>query len=489
MSRPVDWSPLAGNDPVRGDPDRVEQVGRHYRQVAHAIETAAKKLREIAEHPDMRSDAVDEFRKTANEVADKISKAHERYDGVGAALIEYAQPLREAQALSLQALGEAKDAEAAQLSANRAVDSAARAVSTVPVGADTSDARSAHARALGAADAAGQALAVAFDKVERARANRDAAADRAKARVEDVKDSGGLNDGWRDDLAGVVKSIVKIADIVAVVCGLLALLVGWIPVIGQALAAILGTIALIAAIISLLGNLYLKSTGYADWSDVAWSALGVAAFGVGRIASAGFRSASGGVRGGSRLAAGRLAAQSSSARAAQGLPTGGSMSAIRSMLGTGSPISRNAARTMVSDAAAYRNTAGSVYQNFRSIPSEFGSRLSTLSNPANWSAAMHQAPGELATMVGNFRNMEFGQLGMRVLGEGGAADDLARANQLPGAIRGSDDVAPHLSNMNRWKGEHLAAGGYSMFDTVRQGNELTGPSPAENLKIPTGAQP
>jgi len=92
-------------------------------------------------------------------------------------------------------------------------------------------------------------------------------------------------------------------------------------------------------------------------------------------------------------------------------------------------------------------------------------------------------------MVGNFRNMEFGQLGMRVLGEGGAADDLARANQLPGAIRGSDDVAPHLSNMNRWKGEHLAAGGYSMFDTVRQGNELTGPSPAENLKIPTGAQP
>jgi len=123
------------------------------------------------------------------------------------------------------------------------------------------------------------------------------------------------------------------------------------------------------------------------------------------------------------------------------------------------------------------------------VDSEFGSHLSTLSNPANWSAAMHQAPGELETMGGNFHNMEFGQLGMRVLGEGGAADDLARANQLPGAIRGSDDVAPHLSNMNRWKGEHLAAGGYSMFDTVRQGNELTGPSPAENLKIPPGAQP
>jgi len=54
---------------------------------------------------------------------------------------------------------------------------------------------------------------------------------------------------------------------------------------------------------------------------------------------------------------------------------------------------------------------------------------------------------------------------------------------------GSDDDTPRLANMNYWKAEHLAASGYSTFDTVQQWNELTGPSPAENLKIPTGAQP
>lgn len=57
-SRPVDWSPLAGSDPVPGDPDRVEQLGSHYQRVASAISDAATKLRRIADHQDMHSEAV-----------------------------------------------------------------------------------------------------------------------------------------------------------------------------------------------------------------------------------------------------------------------------------------------------------------------------------------------------------------------------------------------------------------------------------------------
>lgn len=98
--RPVDWSPLAGRDPVPGEPDQVEELGGHYQRVASAISDAATKLRQIAERQDMQSEAVDAFRGTAREVADDISRAHERYDGVGRALIGYAPELRDAQSRS-----------------------------------------------------------------------------------------------------------------------------------------------------------------------------------------------------------------------------------------------------------------------------------------------------------------------------------------------------------------------------------------------------
>ena len=100
MSRPRDWSPLACIDPVPGDPDRVEWLGKHYRQVAWAISDTARKLRQIADHQDMQSEAVEAFRNIAREVANDINRAHERYDGVGRALVGYAPELRDAQSAS-----------------------------------------------------------------------------------------------------------------------------------------------------------------------------------------------------------------------------------------------------------------------------------------------------------------------------------------------------------------------------------------------------
>lgn len=105
--RPTDWFPLSGVDPVPGEPDRVEQLGRHYERVAVAINDAAVKLRRIADHSDMQSEAVAAFRRTAYQVAAGIVRAHERYDGVGQALLGYAPQLRDAQAESVAALRQA----------------------------------------------------------------------------------------------------------------------------------------------------------------------------------------------------------------------------------------------------------------------------------------------------------------------------------------------------------------------------------------------
>jgi chromosome segregation ATPase len=139
-------------DPVPGDPDRVEWLGKHYHAVASAISDTAKTLRQVANHQDMQSEAVETFRNTAHEVANDISRAHERYDGVGRALIGYAPELRDAQSESVAALAQAKDAEADLATANRLARAAQARIDAAPESVDTTADRSAHRRALAAAE-------------------------------------------------------------------------------------------------------------------------------------------------------------------------------------------------------------------------------------------------------------------------------------------------------------------------------------------------
>ncbi len=289
MSRPIDWSPLAGSDPVPGEPELVERAGRHYRKVAVAINGAATKLRRIADGQDMQSMAVNAFRDSANKVAEDIGRAHERYDGVGQALSGYAPQLQYAQDESVAALRQAKEAEAAQASAHRAAEAAQGRIDSAK-GADTTADQGDHRRALGAAEAAGGALGAARKRLQRAVEDRDNAAQRAINGINDVKDSGNLNDNWWDSWgAKVVKVVVKIADAVALAAGVLALAVGWIPVIGWGVAAVLGAVALGAGLVSLAGNVSLAATGKGEWSAALWSVAGVLSFGVGKAAVAGLR--------------------------------------------------------------------------------------------------------------------------------------------------------------------------------------------------------
>ncbi|MGH3826453.1 MAG: putative T7SS-secreted protein [Pseudonocardiaceae bacterium] len=479
--RPVDWSPLAGSDPVPGEPDRVEELGRHYQRVASAISDAATKLRQIAERQDMQSKAVDAFRGTAREVADDISRAHERYDGVGRALIGYAPELRDAQSESVAALAQAQEAEKAQATANQLAHGAQSRINAAADGADTTADQGAHRRALTAADTAGDDLTAARRRLNRATDARDTAAQRAMRLVADVKDSGDLKDSWWDRWgAKIVKMIVKIADIVAVVAGLLALVVGWIPVIGGPLAAALITVALVASVVSLLGNIVLAATGDGEWSDVAWAAIGVLSFGVGRAAIGGLRVSALGVRGASRLAAGRLAARSVLERAAAGLPrSSSSMAAIRSMLGTANPMTRSAAR-----AAARRSleqgfvpSASSIGHSLRAMPGEFADNIRTLLH-ADWRDALRQA-----------RQDGWPHL-MRFLGEHGADADLQDIKKIHSVVQASDEVTPHLGQLKTQQGVFYSTAGYNVYDIGRTAAGLAPPpTAAQELHLPNAQQP
>src|SRR5690606_15617543 len=194
---------------------------------------AAVKLRKIADS-DMISKAVAEFRGSCEKVADDISRAHTRYRGVGDALVAYAPHLERAQEDSLAALREAENAQddirASQASLDRLNE------------ADDPD-TTAISRAEGRLSDAEGALERAKTRAENAVGRRDTAAARAIDEIEEVKDSGDLNDSWWDNWgADLVRAIVDVAGAVAAVAGILALVVGWIPVIGQALAGVLGMI-------------------------------------------------------------------------------------------------------------------------------------------------------------------------------------------------------------------------------------------------------
>ena len=50
--RPRDWSPLAGSDPVPGDPEVVGAMARHYAATAREIAAQVTRLEHIADLPD-----------------------------------------------------------------------------------------------------------------------------------------------------------------------------------------------------------------------------------------------------------------------------------------------------------------------------------------------------------------------------------------------------------------------------------------------------
>lgn len=354
MNRPIDWQPLADTDPVGGDPVAVEQAGDHYLRVAEAIEAAAASLQRIADATDTRSEAVRAFGEKSRGVADLVLRAQERYAGVGTALGRYSLGLTAAQRESSAALVQAKQAWERQQVAMATLEEVRRDQRTLVVGAEPMTPKQADVldmarhRAEASLNDAADDLVAAQRRLARAVADRDEAAETAAAAIRDVEDSGDLRDSWWDNWGkDTLKRVTSVAGTVAAVAGVLSLAVGWIPVIGQALAAVLGTVALIAGVISLVGNLVLLATGDGSWVDVGLDVVSLATFGVGRAVAAPAEAAQAGARATARLDAGRAAALSPAFRAAAGLPANpNSATAISEMVGPAiAAQTRDAART------------------------------------------------------------------------------------------------------------------------------------------------
>jgi hypothetical protein len=281
--RPADWSPLCASDPTPGNPDGVDELAGRYSRTARAIESAAAGLRRIASDQGWKSDAGNEFREQAVEVAKEISKAERRYRETGQALATYAGALRAAQRRADAALERAKNA---QVDLNRATAPQQGPPAQPPPDQPPGPTPEEQQRQR-AAQAARSAIAAEQGEISGAISDRNSAADAAAAKIDNVSKHDGLKDGFWDNIAPVLKVIADVAGVIATVCGILSLLVGWIPVIGQALAGVLGTIALVASAIALVCHLALYLSGHGSLKDVIMDVISVASFGVGRLFLAG----------------------------------------------------------------------------------------------------------------------------------------------------------------------------------------------------------
>lgn len=274
--RPTDWSPVDfGSDPIPGDPTLVLTGGQDYLDVADAIRSAERRLRNLDIGSMVESEAVDALAKTADEVAGNISRAENRYRAAGKALVAYAPRLESAQRESYDALLSARNAQDA------AAESRARGQHYLRLAEDEQDAAQAityrelsdnyESETHGALGQRSHAISRVHDAVHA----RDVAAQSAIGQIQDITKSDDLNDGWWDDWGKDVLSVVTdVAGWVSAIAGVLALLVSWIPVVGQLLAAALLVIAGIAAIVNAVGNIVLASTGDRSWTEAGLSIAG-----------------------------------------------------------------------------------------------------------------------------------------------------------------------------------------------------------------------
>ncbi|MFF3488119.1 putative T7SS-secreted protein [Streptomyces sp. NPDC002701] len=318
MTRPrADEWPTIGeaSDPIPGDPEEVAKLGRDLRKTAESIRKQADEIKALSGVEAWKSKAADEFRKEAEEAEGKLRKAFKRYDAAADALGEkvveggpskqYASELHRAQKMADKALRDAQDAESEQKTSTGAVDRLPK---------DTASDDPERKKLEKRQEAAASAMERAKKDLEAAKDIRDAAAETARKSIRYAIDNDGLKDGgwdkfkdWVHDNADWMKTWIDRLGWVATICGTLSLLVGWIPVIGQALAGILGTIALLATLVSLVGHLVLALAGEGSWFDVALDVVGLATFGIGRGAMAGARGAVSGAKSVARTAAYRNA--------------------------------------------------------------------------------------------------------------------------------------------------------------------------------------
>lgn len=253
MVRPTDWSSLGyGSDPVPGDHSRVDLIGRMYVGTADSILRAAENLRTALDPNFGKSEAVDAIREVASDVAGRVERAEDRYRKVGDAMVIYAAALRAGQEESLAALNSGNTAESAARNANNMADYYQRQIddpNTPP--ANLTAHTSSHSTWQSEANTAATSLTNAISALQSAISKRDGAASVAIDSIENIGNSGSLNDSAWDNVVQWVHENKELIDLIVDIVGYIATAVMIVALFIPGLNVIVGMVALIATIVTL----------------------------------------------------------------------------------------------------------------------------------------------------------------------------------------------------------------------------------------------
>ncbi|GAA3855886.1 hypothetical protein [Streptomyces sedi] len=450
-TRPADWQPLTedGRDPVPGDWEMVQEAAARYRRTADAIRRAKELLEDVTDSEDgWQSDAGTAFREKSTEVSDDVWKAYGRYDAAAEALAGYWPELEDAQSESLRLRTEAQEVQAEIDSLGGRIDGA-EADAERAGDSDADDAEDREEEANREVENLQGQLDYQQGRLTQLRTQlagiveaKDQAAQRAADAIGDFIGGDGLKDGFWDHVGaffdGLKDFLIMIgewAGRIAAICGVLALLVSWIPVVGQALAGILGAIALVATVFSLVGN---ALSG--NWVGFALDVVGIVTFGIGRAVTPMLRAAGGTARFG----------------------------AFRSVM-QGAPGANRAARNayaagIVGDGATLAGRAGTTFTRpsgllgwgrsaFGGLGADMAGNLRVLGSGSNWGQGFSQGLAGLRNIPSTFAEAGLGR-GLQ-----------AGAHQFFGQA----DAAGDALALGRAAGEGAAVGGLGVSSGLGAG--------------------
>lgn len=298
MGRPVNWAPLAGSDPIPGEPEAISGEARRLRDMAVEMRSQISRLRSIGDD-DNQGLYADKLRISASDLAGKLEKTVGRYERVAGELSSWSPQLSQAQDESVRALQRARAAEAARLA--NMVEATPRPGDPPPSPAEMAADR----RRQSVLDEASQDLAAARrqleDAVEAARVHGGRHADRIREAIDDD-----VADSWWDNFKDLIDHnagwIKVVSDKLSWIATGLAVVALFIPGVNIVAWAAIGLTA-----VALAGHSALAASGNGSWGDVALDVFALATFGAGRLAVRGLRAVQAATRAAGARAAGRAA--------------------------------------------------------------------------------------------------------------------------------------------------------------------------------------
>lgn len=294
MRSPKTGYPLEQLD---GTADDIVTRGQELTTLAATMHATSTRLTRIGDSSVHKSKGTDKLAEMASETATDLADAAKRYDGTGTVLVTYGGALDVAQSWLTSNMTSVESAEQAYQNAKDAQFEAAAVAQTLSWRAEDDDDESQRAltNAQSAADTASADLAsaetrrneawTAFDDVFETWSD---AYEDAVDGIENAIDSAGNNDGfWEfvDDLLNVIAIVLIVLTVIALV-------------IGAPLTGLLATVILVLAVASFALTALKFAYGRASLSDLAWSAVGLLPFGVGRLLSRGVPTLAGVMQGG-----------------------------------------------------------------------------------------------------------------------------------------------------------------------------------------------